>query len=188
MNSIGVDFKLKTIEIDGKEIKLQIVKKKIKKIKILQWDTAGQERFRAITTSYYKGAQGFVIVYDITERESFEHVITWMDQINKFAKDNVLKILVGNKCDLESLRKISFNEGKDLANDYNYAFYETSAKDSINVENLFVDATRNFINQHLGIGNIDLKKGKQNNNKDKDKVNLYGTVLETKKKKKCCGR
>ncbi len=86
MNSIGVDFKLKTIEIDGKEIKLQIVKKKIKKIKILQWDTAGQERFRAITTSYYKGAQGFVIVYDITDRESFEHVITWMDQINNLQK------------------------------------------------------------------------------------------------------
>ena len=182
MNSIGVDFKLKTIEINGKEIKLQIVKKKIKKIKILQWDTAGQERFRAITTSYYKGAQGFIIVYDITERESFEHVKNWMEQINKFAKNNVLRILIGNKCDLNNNRKVTFDEGKSLADDYNIPFYETSAKDAINVDELFINATKDFINQQIGIGNIDLNKGKDN----KEKVNLYGTVLDTKKKKKCC--
>ena len=180
MNSIGVDFKLKTIEINGKEIKLQIVKKKIKKIKILQWDTAGQERFRAITTSYYKGAQGFIIVYDITERESFEHVKNWMEQINKFAKNNVLRILIGNKCDLNNNRKVTFDEGKSLADDYNIPFYETSAKDAINVDELFINATKDFINQQIGIGNIDLNKGKDN----KEKVNLYGTVLDTKKKKK----
>ena len=125
-------------------------------------------------------------MYDITERESFEHVKNWLNQIDKFAKNNVLKILVGNKCDLEHNRKVSFNEGKDLANEYNIPFYETSAKDVINVEELFVDATRNFINQNIGVGNIDFNKG--NENKEKEKVNLYGTVLNVKKKKKCCGR
>ena len=98
----------------------------------------------------------------------------------------MLKILVGNKCDLEHNRKVSFNEGKDLANEYNIPFYETSAKDVINVEELFVDATRNFINQNIGVGNIDFNKG--NENKEKEKVNLYGTVLNVKKKKKCCGK
>ena len=88
MNSIGVDFKLKNIDIDNKKIKLQI------------WDTAGQERFRTITTSYYKGAHAILICFDITDRESFEHIRNWMADIDKFAKEGVLRILVGNKCDL----------------------------------------------------------------------------------------
>ena len=88
MNSIGVDFKLKNIEIDGKKIKLQI------------WDTAGEERFRTITTSYYKGAHAILIVFDITEKDSFDHVKNWVEDIDKFAKQGVLRILVGNKFDL----------------------------------------------------------------------------------------
>lgn len=84
MNSIGVDFKLKNINLQSKNVKLQIVNNKINKI--FKWDTAGQERFRTITTSYYKGAQAIIIVYDITDKESFEHVKNWMQDIDKYIK------------------------------------------------------------------------------------------------------
>lgn len=90
MSSIGVDFKSKQIEIDDKLIKLQI------------WDTAGHEKFRTITTSYYKSAHAIIILYDITEQSSFDHINNWMIEIDKFAKQEVLRIIVGNKIDLES--------------------------------------------------------------------------------------
>ena len=134
MNSIGVDFKLKNIQVQNKRVKLQI------------WDTAGQERFRTITTSYYKGAQAIIIVYDVTERDSFEHVKNWMADIDKFAKENVMKVLVGNKCDLEQKRIISYDQGKELAKRYNIEFLETSAKDSLNIDELFISTTKSFIN------------------------------------------
>eukprot|EP00923_Selenidium_pygospionis_P034802 GHVN01060536.1.p1 GENE.GHVN01060536.1~~GHVN01060536.1.p1 ORF type:complete len:147 (+),score=14.68 GHVN01060536.1:81-521(+) len=90
--TIGVDFKIRTIEQDGKIIKLQI------------WDTAGQERFRTITSSYYRGAHGIIIVYDVTDRESFNNVKIWMQEIDKYAMESVNKLLVGNKSDLSSKR------------------------------------------------------------------------------------
>jgi Ras-related protein Rab-1A len=89
MPTIGVDFKIKTVDVDSKQIKLQI------------WDTAGQERFKTITSSYYKGAHGIIVVYDITDRESFSNIQTWMAEVEKHASDNISRILVGNKCDLE---------------------------------------------------------------------------------------
>ena len=116
MNSIGVDFKLKNIEIDSKKIKLQI------------WDTAGQERFKTITTSYYKGAHAILIVFDITDHDSFDHIRNWMADIDKFAKEGVLRILVGNKCDLQNERKVSVEEAKQIANKYGIEYIETSAK------------------------------------------------------------
>ena len=122
MNSIGVDFKLKNIEVKGKKVKLQV------------WDTAGEERFRTITTSYYKGAQAIIVVFDITDRDSFEHVKNWMADVDKFAKEGVLRILCGNKCDLEHQRKISKEEGKELASKYGIQYIETSAKDTTNIE------------------------------------------------------
>ena len=133
MNSIGVDFKLKNIEIDNKKIKLQI------------WDTAGQERFRTITTSYYKGAHAIVIVFDITDKDSFEHVKIWMQDIDKFAKQGVMRILVGNKCDLEHQRAVTKNEGNEMALKYGIKYLETSAKDTINIENLFVDTAKKLL-------------------------------------------
>jgi Ras-related protein Rab-1A len=90
MPTIGVDFKIRNNEVDGKVIKLQI------------WDTAGQERFKTITSSYYKGAHGIIVTYDITDRESFSAIQTWMQEVEKHAADNISRILVGNKCDLES--------------------------------------------------------------------------------------
>ena len=85
MPTIGVDFKIRTLEVDGRTIKLQI------------WDTAGQERFKTITSSYYKGAHGIIVVYDITDKESFKNIDTWMNEVEKHASDNVSRILVGNK-------------------------------------------------------------------------------------------
>ncbi len=92
MPTIGVDFKIRTLEVDGKTIKLQI------------WDTAGQERFKTITSSYYKGAHGIIVVYDTTDKESFKSIDNWMNEVEKHASDNVSKILVGNKSDLTDQR------------------------------------------------------------------------------------
>jgi Ras-related protein Rab-1A len=133
MNSIGVDFKLKNIELDNKKIKLQI------------WDTAGQERFRTITTSYYKGAHAIVIVFDITDKDSFDHVKVWMQDIDKFAKQGVMRILVGNKCDLEHQRAVTKDEGNEMALKYGIKYIETSAKDTVNIEELFVDTAKNLM-------------------------------------------
>lgn len=137
MNSIGVDFKLKNIQVDNKKVKLQI------------WDTAGQERFRTITTSYYKGAQAIIIVYDVTDKDSFDHLKNWMSDIDKFAKEGVMRILVGNKSDLEQKRAVSFEQGKDFAKKFNIEFVETSAKDSINIQDLFISTTKTFISKQL---------------------------------------
>ena len=147
MNSIGVDFKLKNIEIVNKKIKLQI------------WDTAGQERFRTITTSYYKGAHAILICFDITDRESFEHIRNWMADIDKFAKEGVLRILVGNKCDLEHARQVRKEEGNEIANKYGIKYIETSAKDTINIEDLFISTAKNLLSKQ--VNNTVLGKGSQ---------------------------
>jgi Ras-related protein Rab-1A len=126
ISTIGVDFKFKTVEgADGKQVKLQI------------WDTAGQERFRTITSSYYRGAHGIVIVYDITDSESFANVKQWLHEINRYASENVNKLLVGNKCDLESERQVSPEQGKELAESLGLTFVETSAKSNSNVDQVF---------------------------------------------------
>ena len=126
ISTIGVDFKIRTIELDGKTIKLQI------------WDTAGQERFRTITSSYYRGAHGIIIVYDITDRESFDNVKQWLNEIDKYACENVNKLLVGNKSDLDSKRQVDFDEAKAFADERGIPFLETSAKSSTNVEKSFL--------------------------------------------------
>ncbi|XP_006652322.1 GTP-binding protein YPTM1 [Oryza brachyantha] len=126
ISTIGVDFKIRTIEMDGKTIKLQI------------WDTAGQERFRTITSSYYRGAHGIIIVYDITDMESFNNVKEWMSEIDKYANDSVCKLLVGNKCDLAESRVVETAVAQAYADEMGIPFLETSAKDSINVEEAFL--------------------------------------------------
>ncbi|PHJ25523.1 ras-related protein rab-1a [Cystoisospora suis] len=125
ISTIGVDFKIRTIDLDGKTVKLQI------------WDTAGQERFRTITSSYYRGAHGIIIVYDVTDRESFNNVKNWMMEIDKYAMEGVSKLLVGNKCDLTSKRVVTYEEGKEFADSCNMRFIETSAKNAHNVEQAF---------------------------------------------------
>ncbi|KAH7730738.1 RAB-1 protein [Aphelenchoides avenae] len=122
ISTIGVDFKIRTIELEGKTIKLQI------------WDTAGQERFRTITSSYYRGAHGIIVVYDITDQDTFNNVKQWLQEIDRYACENVNKLLVGNKCDLTSKRAVETNVAKDYADQLGIPFLETSAKSSTNVE------------------------------------------------------
>lgn len=126
ISTIGVDFKIRTVELDGKTIKLQI------------WDTAGQERFRTITSSYYRGAHGIIVVYDVTDAESFNNVKQWLHEIDRYASENVNKLLVGNKSDLTSKRAVTFDQGKEFADSLGIEFLETSAKNSTNVEKAFM--------------------------------------------------
>ena len=114
--TIGVDFKIKTLEIDAKKIKMQI------------WDTAGQERFKNIIASYYRGANGILLIYDVTDKDSFKNLSNWWIEIEKNASKNVLRLLIGNKSDLEDKRVITYNQGKEFADTYGLKFIETSAK------------------------------------------------------------
>jgi Ras-related protein Rab-8A len=125
VSDIGIDLKVKTLNIDGKNVKMQV------------WDTAGQERFRTITQSYYKGSMGIMLLYDCTSEESFQNVRNWVRQIELHANPEVQKVLVGNKCDLEDKRVISKEMGEKLASDYNMKFIETSAKSGHNVGESF---------------------------------------------------
>ncbi|URD76696.1 ras-related protein [Musa troglodytarum] len=102
------------------------------------WDTAGQERFRTITSSYYRGAHGIIVVYDVTDQESFNNVKQWLNEIDRYASENVNKLLVGNKCDLTDDRVVSYETGKAFADEIGIPFLETSAKDSTNVEKAFM--------------------------------------------------
>jgi len=130
ISTIGVDFKIRTLKFDGKVVKLQI------------WDSAGQERFRNITSSYYRGAHGIIVVYDITDSASFDHVAMWLKEIEKFAADNVSTIVVGNKSDLAEKRAVETERASDFCQRIGLPFLETSAKSSTNVEEAFLTMSR----------------------------------------------
>eukprot|EP01120_Amphizonella_sp_Union-15-10_P005592 TRINITY_DN166_c0_g3_i3.p1 TRINITY_DN166_c0_g3~~TRINITY_DN166_c0_g3_i3.p1 ORF type:complete len:227 (+),score=39.33 TRINITY_DN166_c0_g3_i3:41-682(+) len=123
--TIGVEFGARMIALDNKQIKLQI------------WDTAGQESFRSITRSYYRGAAGALLVYDITRRDTFNHLSTWLQDARQHANDNMTIMLVGNKSDLEHRRAVTLEEGERFARENGLLFLETSAKTAANVEEAF---------------------------------------------------
>ena len=126
ITTIGIDFKIKQINTGDSKVKLQI------------WDTAGQERFRTITTAYYRGAMGILLVYDVTDEASFGAVENWMRQIDANANKDVVKLLIGNKCDCDaSERKVTHTEGKAIADKYGMKFFETSAKLNTNIDQAF---------------------------------------------------
>ena len=125
ITTIGIDFKIKTIELDGKRIKLQI------------WDTAGQERFRTITTAYYRGAMGILLVYDVTDEQSYQNIRNWIRNIEQHAADNVNKVLIGNKADMTFEKVVETSRGQALADEYGIKFFETSAKTNANVVESF---------------------------------------------------
>ncbi|CAH0394898.1 unnamed protein product [Bemisia tabaci] len=127
-NTIGVDFSMKTVTVDGKKVKLQI------------WDTAGQERFRTITQSYYRSANGIIIVYDITKRATFLNLQRWIEEVRRYTASNVILILVGNKCDLDSLREVEFAEAEAMSEYIPEILYvlEASAKENTNIEDAFM--------------------------------------------------
>ncbi|KAL3517874.1 hypothetical protein ACH5RR_020463 [Cinchona calisaya] len=132
--TIGVEFQTQVVEIDGKEVKAQV------------WDTAGQERFRAVTSAYYRGAVGALIVYDISRKTTFESIKRWLDELNTHCDTTVARMLVGNKCDLEDIRDVSMEEGKSLAEEEGLFFIETSALNSTNVNTAFEIVIRDIYN------------------------------------------
>ena len=159
VSTIGVDLQSKILDINGK------------KVKYLIWDTAGEDRMKSMTYAYYRGCHVILIVYDVTIRKSFENVTTWVECVDKFAKTNVLRILVGNKTDLEDKRVISKEEGKKLAEENGLKFYEISAKTMNGLVEMFEDVAKEYVQiyEQKAIKNFQLRKAK-----------------ETKTKKKCC--
>ncbi|XP_069477197.1 ras-related protein Rab-2A [Ambystoma mexicanum] len=128
--TIGVEFGARMITIDSKQIKLQI------------WDTAGQESFRSITRSYYRGAAGALLVYDITRRDTFNHLTTWLEDARQHSNSNMVIMLIGNKSDLESRREVKREEGEAFAREHGLIFMETSAKTASNVEEAFINTAK----------------------------------------------
>jgi len=124
-STIGVEFATRSIQTDGKTIKAQI------------WDTAGQERYRAITSAYYRGAVGALLVYDISKSPTFQNVERWLKELKDHAESNIVIMLVGNKCDLKHLRQVSTDEGSSFSAANGISFIETSALDATNVDAAF---------------------------------------------------
>eukprot|EP01130_Rhizamoeba_saxonica_P001256 TRINITY_DN1113_c0_g3_i1.p1 TRINITY_DN1113_c0_g3~~TRINITY_DN1113_c0_g3_i1.p1 ORF type:complete len:214 (+),score=61.45 TRINITY_DN1113_c0_g3_i1:45-686(+) len=128
--TIGVEFGARMITLDKKQLKLQI------------WDTAGQESFRSITRSYYRGAAGALLVYDITRRESFNNLESWLEDCQQHANENMTIMVIGNKSDLEHRRAVSTEEGARFAAEHGLIFMETSAKTAAGVEEAFVETAK----------------------------------------------
>ena len=147
ITTVGFDYRLKeTILKSGKKVKIRIL------------DTAGQERFRALTKNYYKGADGIILIYDVTNEKSYKSIKIWISQIKESAPDNVIIYIVGNKIDKKGERKVSEEDGRKLADEYEFPFAETSAKDGININETFEDIAER-------IDSFFSKLGKTNNKK-----------------------
>ena len=146
ISTIGVDFKIRTIELEGKVVKLQI------------WDTAGQERFRTITSSYYRGAHGIIVVYDVTDNDTFNNVKQWLQEIDRYASEGVNKLLVGNKSDLVQKKVVDYQVAKDFADQLGIPFLETSAKNATNVEQAFLTMAKQ-IKDRMGSSNVSGQAG-----------------------------
>lgn len=138
LRTVGVDLRIKVLEnfVVGKRIKLTI------------WDTAGQERFRSLTSSYYRGTQGVILVYDVTNRESFNNLKeTWLKELAVYADlDDLILMVVGNKIDLEEDRRVSTEEGLELAKELSALFMESSAKTRIGIKAIFEELVRKILN------------------------------------------
>jgi len=165
ITTIGIDFKIRTIELDGAKIKLQI------------WDTAGQERFRTITQAYYRGAMGILLVYDVTDDKSFNNIRTWMRNIEQHANEQVVKILLGNKCDMPDKKMVTWEQGNDLAKEYGIEFFETSAKTNVKVEEAFTAIARAIKNRKPQTPQTPAQQSVVVDDKGSDKP----------QKKACCG-
>lgn len=167
ITTIGIDFRIKTIELNGKRVKLQI------------WDTAGQEQFHSVASSYYRNSHGIMLIYDITSAESFIHISKWVNNISTNAPTNVKQVLLGNKCDTEeNKRVIEKNRGKTLAEELDMPFLETSAKTDTNVDVAF-----ELITQLIMEGDTERREAVE------DVVNLNGGSSGGGgggKKPKCC--
>ena len=166
MSTIGVDFKIKTLKINNKIIKLQI------------WDTNGQERFKAITNSYYRNSHGIIVVFDITDRKSFTGLRNWLNDADRYS-ENTCKILVGNKSDLNDNREVTYEEAKEFADAKELIYIEVSAKKTINIDSIFetltTDLVKNTVNHTLS------------NKKNIPNTTGYISLIEKENiKKNCC--
>ena len=161
LTTMGIDFKVKTIELNNK------------KYKIFFFDTTGEERFKTIAVNAVKSADGILLMYDITKRPTFEAISGWMKSVSQFKDDNFPKVLIGNKCDLENKREVSKQEGEELAKIYNIDFYEISNKEGINVE----ESCLALVNKV-----IEFKKEL----KTEQAIKLEKKIKENNEKSKCC--
>lgn len=169
ISTIGVDFRFRTITIDKKTVKLQI------------WDTAGQERFRTITSAYYRGADGIIMVYDVTSQESFEHIEEWMSEVDRYANENTTKLIVGNKADLVDQKQVAEEDARKFAEKLGISLIETSAKTATNVDSAFLTMAKELIDSREKAAAATAAPGKPG---AKQGVQLKQT--KTGKDVKCC--
>lgn len=166
VSTIGVDFKIKTVDFGDNIIKLQI------------WDTAGQDRFRSITSSYYRGAHGIIIAFDLTEYETFDNVKMWLKEVEKYADTNNLNLLlVGCKSDLEDDRKITYEYAKDYADSLHMPYIEVSSKYSYNINNVFDIMSRDILTRVI--------TNEQNKIKSEN-IKLVENTVPVKRNGTCC--
>ncbi|XP_064392537.1 ras-related protein Rab-35-like [Halichondria panicea] len=164
ITTIGVDFKIRTIDINGEKVKLQI------------WDTAGQERFRTITSTYYRGTHGVIVVYDVTNGESFVNVKRWLQEIDQNC-DVVNRILVGNKNDCPERKVVQTEDATKFSEQIGIELFETSAKENLNVEEVFFAITRLV---------LQTKKDSAKSSSGREGTIKVGKGGSDKKKPKCC--
>jgi len=170
ISTIGVDFKIKTFDIDNKIVKLQI------------WDTAGQDRFKAITTSFYRGAHGIIIVYDVTDRSTFKNIKSWCYEIDRYAVDDVCKLIIGNKCDLLQDRAVTYDEAKEFADYLNIPYVECSAQDNLNVDYAFNSLTKEILDKDYG-HKFDISQ--RNGQGDKDVIDEETIAIDQPRSTSC---
>ncbi|XP_048248527.1 ras-related protein Rab-37-like isoform X6 [Haliotis cracherodii] len=161
ISTVGIDFRNKVVDVEGTKVKLQI------------WDTAGQERFRSITHAYYRDAHALLLLYDVTNKASFDNIRAWLAEINEYAQEDVVIMLLGNKADIAGERVIRREDGERLAREYGVAFMETSAKTGMNVELAFMAVARD----------LKMKKTRRPN---EPKFNVADYVEQEKKNASCC--
>lgn len=173
ISTIGVDFKMKTLEIDGIKVRAQI------------WDTAGQERYQTITKQYYRRAQGIILVYDISCASSFQHIAKWASDVDECAPGKVQRILVGNKSDKEHSRQVAAEQARKLAETYGMAFFETSACTNQNITEAFSRLTELVLRAHKK--DIDGIRGSTDNYLDMTTLEEDGKdCTKSKSEKSCC--
>ena len=171
-STVGVEFGSKKLKVSGINVKLQI------------WDTAGQERYRAITSAYYKGSKGCFIVYDITSTQSFDDVEKWYEEIIKITEKGISLILVGNKSDLESERKVTVEMGQNKAKNLNCPFFETSALNNTHIDTVFQTISEDIYNKSKNEKSLDDDDDDYDIVPKEEKIITINT--EKQKEKSCC--